>query len=327
MIKNAKKFLELIRRSQTFLISAHVNPDPDAFASELSLTFFLESLGKKVHIIAEEFPSDHMDFMPGMRKIHALGRRNTIDYDVAIIMDCGDIDRIGKVKRLLKGNKPVVNIDHHVTNTQFGDLNYVDPKASSTSELIYDLLKNWKMPLPRDIAYLLYTGIMTDTGSFRYTNTSSQTHVITADLLKYDFLPQDIFKAVYENVPLVDLKYFTKVASEFDALYDGALICVDLPKRIVNKFSKEFDLRDKIFGLLRSIKGVEVLVIFTEDRKSRTRVNFRSQGSVDVAQIAYYFNGGGHSKASGCIMDCDIKTARRRVLKRVAQDLARTKSK
>ncbi len=327
MVKSAKNFLDLIQRSQTFLISAHVNPDPDAFASELSLAFFLESLGKKVYVVAEELPSEHMNFLPGMRKIHALGRRNRLDYDVAIILDCGDIDRVGKVKRLLKDGKPVVNIDHHVTNTLFGDLNYVDPKASSTSELIYELLKSWKVPVLKDIAYLLYTGIMTDTGSFRYTNTSSHTHMIIADLLNYDFLPQDIFKAVYENVPLVDLKYFTKVASEFDALYDGALICVDLPKRIVNKFSKEFDLRDKIFGLLRSIKGVEVLIIFTEDTKSRTRVNFRSQCLVDVAQIAYDFNGGGHSKASGCILDCDMKTARRRVLKRVARDLARTNRK
>ncbi len=323
MVKNAKNFLDLIRRSQTFLICAHVNPDPDAFASEISLAIYLESLGKKVHVIAEDLPSEHMGFMPGMRKIHALGRRNKIDYDVAIIMDCGDLGRIGKVQRLLKDDKPVVNIDHHVTNTYFGKLNYVDPKASSTSELIYELLKSWKAPLFRDIAYLIYIGIMTDTGSFRYTNTSSHTHMIIAELLKHDFLPQDAFKVVYENVPLVDLKYFTKVASEFDALYDGALICVDLPKRILNKFSRQFDLRDKIFGLLRSIKGVEVLIIFTEDGRSRTRVNFRSQGLVDVAKIAYFFNGGGHSKASGCVLECGMKLARRRVLKRVVQDFER----
>ncbi|HSA31088.1 MAG TPA: bifunctional oligoribonuclease/PAP phosphatase NrnA [Candidatus Omnitrophota bacterium] len=327
MIKNAKKFLELIRQARTFLICSHVNPDPDAFASELALSIYLESIGKKVHVVAEDAPSKHMGFMPGIGKVHAIGRRTRLDYDVAVIMDCGDLDRIGKIKRLLREGRPIVNIDHHVTNTKFGDLNYVDAKASSTSELIYSLFKGWQVSLPRDIAYLIYTGIMTDTGSFRYTNTSAHTHAIIAELLKYDFLPQDIFKLVYENVPLADLKYFTQVASEFDALHDGALICVDLPKRIVNKFSKEFDLRDKIFGLLRSIKGVEVLMIFTEDGKNRTRVNFRSQGSVDVAQIAYYFNGGGHSKASGCILDCDMKAARRRILKRVAREVVRIKSK
>lgn len=318
---NAKLVLEALDRYQIFLICTHVNPDPDALASQAALGLFLESKGKQVFLISELPVPERFSFLPGMHKIKPLGRKRALNYDAVIITDAGDIDRIGMVSRLLVDGRPVINIDHHVTNTGFGDINYVVSEASSTCEVVFGLLKKMDAELTHDLAELLYVGVMTDTGSFRYSNTSARTHMMVADLMRFPIEANALYKRIYEQVPLNDLKYFTKVVSEFDSLYDGKLICVDLPRVIVKKFSAQFDLRDKIFGYLRTVEGVEVLIIFTEEKGGITRVNFRSQGGVDVARVAAKFHGGGHSKASGCTFAGDIKTAHRKVLPEIKKAL------
>lgn len=312
-----KSVLDAFNRYETFLIGTHVNPDPDALASQIVLGFYLEQQGKKVFLVSEKPVPERFLFLPGIKKIKSIGRKRKMDYDAMIITDAGDLGRIGEVRRFLQAGKPIINIDHHVTNTNFGDINYVVSDASSTCEVIFELLKKAGADLTHEFAELLYVGVMTDTGSFRYTNTSSKTHRMAAELMELPIKANELYKKIYEQVPLTDIKYFMKVISSFSSLYDGKLICVDLPKRIVRKFSAQFDLRDKIFGYLRTIEGVEILVIFTEEKRSLTRVNLRSQGSIDVARIAAKFHGGGHSKASGCVVQGDIKAAHRKILSEI----------
>lgn len=319
---NAKPVLDAINRYQTFLICTHVNPDPDALASQAALGLFLEIQGKQVFLISELAVPERFSFLPGMQKVKSIGRKRSINYDAVIITDAGDIDRVGLVKRLFVKGKPIINIDHHITNIGFGDVNYVVSDASSTCEVVFGLIKKTDVQLTRDIAELLYVGAMTDTGSFRYSNTSAKTHLMIADLMRFPIEAHGLYKRIYEQVPLNDLKYFTKLVSEFDSLYEGKLICLDLSRRIVKKFSAQFDLRDKIFGYLRTVEGVEVLIIFTEEKGGFTRVNFRSQGGVDVAQVAAKFQGGGHSKASGCTIAGDIKTARRKILPEIKRAMS-----
>ncbi len=313
------KIFNMIEAKTSFVICTHAHPDPDALASQLALGLYLEARGKRVCCISDDPVPEHFLFLPGSERIVCREEDIPSDYDVVIVTDCGDLRRIGKPASFCFDGYPVINIDHHVTNQGFGTVNCVVPDASSTAEVIFDLLRGEARAITEEIALLLYVGIMTDTGSFRYSNTSAHTHAITAELLRHDIAPNELYKKIYESVPLSELKYFTKLVSEFDALHEGRLICVELPKRIVNKFSPGFDLRDKIFGFLRSAQGVEILVIFTEDTASRTRVNFRSQGELDVAGIAYEFHGGGHSRASGCVLECDIKSARRKILRRMAK--------
>ena len=315
--------LNVLRQHHVFLITTHVNPDPDALASQAAMGLFLESLGKKVHLINEEPVPERFLFLPEMHKVRSLKEVKQVNYDAVIVTDAGDIERIGDVRRLLLKGKTIINIDHHVTNTDFGDINYVLSDYSSTCEVIFWLLKKGRAPFTRELAELLYAGVMSDTGSFRYTNTTSRTHRMIAELMKFPIDANALYKKIYEQVPLIDLKIFTKVVSEFDALCGGKLICVDLSKQVFRKFSERFDLRDKIFGYLRTIEGVEVLVIFTEENAGFTRVNFRSQGSVDVARIAFKFQGGGHSKASGCVIAGDIRTAHRKILPMVKEAIAK----
>jgi len=298
-----------------------VNPDPDGLASQLALALYLKALGKKVYILNEEELPQRFHFMPGAKMIKRFQADQKAKVEVALIVDCGDLDRIGALKKLAQEAEILINIDHHITNDHFGDLNMVEPHASSTAEVIYDLFKQAKFSLTRDIALLLYLGIMTDTGSFRYDNTTGRTHEIISQLMQHDFSVGEMYKKLYETIPLNDLKYFTKVVNDFEPLYGGKVICLELYQSMLKRFSEAFDLRDKIFTYLRAIQGVEVIVIFTELDQEKTRVNLRSQGQVDVAKIAYHFDGGGHSRASGCLVFDNIKKARQKVLKKIRRAL------
>lgn len=318
---NLKPILKTIRNAKSILISTHANPDPDALASELAMALFLKAQGKKVFIVNEEPVPNRFAFIPAVELIYAHKNFKKIDYDVAVVLDCGELERVGNVFKLIDRRKPLINIDHHITNDTFGTLNFVKPAASSTAEVLFELLKAGRCVMTKEIAVLLYLGIMTDTGSFRYENTSSYTHAIVSELLKFKFSIPVLYQKLYESVPLSDLKYFTKVVSNFESLYGGQVICVELPRKVVKKFSHDFDLRDKIFGFLRTVKNVEVIAIFTEDKPGRTRVNLRSQSHVNVAGLAHHFQGGGHSRASGCLVHANIKTAKRKLLKELKKVL------
>lgn len=316
-----KRILNTIRRNKVFLISTHVNPDPDALASELALSIYLKALGKQVYIVNEEPVPRRFLFLPGAPQIRSLPKNAKILYDAAIVVDCGDLNRVGGVKKIISLDKPLINIDHHITNDTFGTLYWIYPQASSTAEVLFELFKKSQARITRDMAILLYLGIMTDTGSFRYESTGSRTHAIVSELLKFKFSISELYQKLYESVPLNDVKMFTRVVSHFDSLLGGRVICVELRKGIVAKFSQDFDLRDKIFGFLKTIKEVEVVFILTEDSTKKTRVNLRSQGKVDVARLARRFKGGGHSRASGCLMEDNLGKAKQKILKELKKVL------
>jgi len=293
-----------------------MNPDIDGLASELAVALYLKSLKKKVSLVNADKVLAMYRFLPGIHLIKEF-RGQSLDYDVAVILDCADFDRIGAVKKIIKKDKMLVNIDHHVTNNFFGDVNTVNTQASSTTEVIFDLLKDAKYRLSRPIALLLYLGIMTDTGSFRYDNTTSRTHWIVSQLMKFKFSVNQLYNRIYEIVPFHELKIFTRLINNFQMTHRGRVASIELPKTLLSRFSGEFDLREKIFTFLRAIKGVEVIIILTEGEKNSTRINFRSQGKVDVAKLASFYNGGGHKKASGCWVKGNLKKAKEEIFSRL----------
>lgn len=315
--KDIKKIFQTIKRNKRFLLSTHVNPDPDGLCSELAMAEYLRSLGKKVIMAHHEKLPHRFFFLPGARRVKSLKEDSRPDYDAAIVLDCGDLERIGRVKNLLRQGKILVNIDHHITNVLFGDLNCVDPKASSTAELLYLLLQKAGCRFNAKMARLLYAGIMTDTGSFRYENTSAQTHRIVSELMAFPFSAQELYTRFYEVIPLEDMRNFVRVMHHFEVLFDGRIICLELNQELLSQFSDHFDLRDAIFKFLRSIKGVEAFVIFTQVEGDQTRVNFRSTGTMNVARLAEHFQGGGHRRASGCLLNLPLKKAREKILEQI----------
>ncbi|MDD3374664.1 MAG: bifunctional oligoribonuclease/PAP phosphatase NrnA [Candidatus Omnitrophica bacterium] len=310
---NIKRISSAIRKSQRILITAHVSPDLDALCCELVMTDYLKSIGKKVLIANADGLPDMYQFLKGgkqIKKVQKISRQ----YDLVIIFDCGDLNRIGSIKDILPKNVPIVNIDHHVTNKLFGTYNLVKPKASSSAEVLFEFLMKEKFALTKNIAELLYLGILTDTGSFRYQTTTAYTHEIAARLLEFKLPVYPLYNQVYENLSESDLKIFLEAVKNFTSIEKGKILCVELKKRILLKAGERFDLRDKIFSFLRMIKNNEVIVIFTEVSSLLTKVNFRSSGRINVASIASQYAGGGHKAASGCRYPGNLKSAKKNVL-------------
>lgn len=318
---NLNRVIQTIKNNDRFLISTHINPDPDALCSQLAVAFYLKTLKKRFWMVNEEKVPKRFEFISGAERIKSYKKGLRINYDVIIVVDCGELDRIGKVKQLIVPNKTLINIDHHLTNDRFGELNLVMPRASSTAEVLFYLLKKSGCPLTRTLAMYLYIGIMTDTGSFRFENTMGKTHQIVSELMRFKFSPNELYKKIYETIPLNDFRAFTEVVSQFEILYDGKVICVPLTKKTLSRFSDEFDLKDAIFKFLRAIKGVEVLAIFTEVRHNQTRTNLRAISKVNVAHIASYFKGGGHRRASGYKVEKSFKEAQKDFLVQIKKVL------
>ncbi len=313
--------LKIVRAHKRFLISTHHNPDADALGSALAVAGWLTKIGKKVTVVNEDACPSWLAFLPKSATLKKAAAVTKLDYDAAIILDCGDLARVGGVARFLQPGRPMVNIDHHITNDRFGSVNVVEVKASSTCEIIFDLLKSAKFKLSNDIAQLLYAGIMTDTGSFRFENTTAKTHAIAAELMAFKVSAPDMYNKLYVGVPVIDMKRFADVIHEAQLLMGNKVYCVSLPKKVTGKFSKSFDLKEKLFSFLRMVEGIEVVVILTELSSKEVRVNFRSQGPVDVARLAAKFSGGGHIKAAGCKVQESLPSAKKTILTAVRKVL------
>jgi phosphoesterase RecJ-like protein len=282
---------------------------------------FLKSLGKKVYVLNEDACPDWLKFLPATSCLKKAGDIKNVDYDAALVLDCGDLQRIGGVRRFIKADKPLVNIDHHLTNDRFGSVNVVVPKASSTCEMIFDLFKEAKHPLNRNLAVLLYAGIMTDTGSFRYDNTSALCHQKIAELMSYKISATGMYDRLYVGIPVGDMKLFTEVVHNAHLLYDNRVYCVVLPKNTESRFSKSFDLKEKLFTFLRSVEAIEVIVILTQLSPKETRVNLRSQGDFNVARLSQQFEGGGHRKAAGCKIHQPLAVAQKIICTAIGREL------
>ena len=180
-----KRLLAELRKKQnkTFLVSSHINLEGDALGSELALASLLKRLGKKVFVLNQDSAPAEYSFLPGLKSV--IHENSPLEYDVAILADCSDISRIGKITKVIKKDALMINIDHHISNTKFGDINWVEPYASCACEIVYKLFKHLKMKINKAEALLLYTGILADTGSFKYSATSSFTHKVASELLEH----------------------------------------------------------------------------------------------------------------------------------------------
>lgn len=319
-----KKVIDCIKTNKRFLITTHTNLEGDALGSELAFSRLLKKLGKGAIIINKDDLPYGYDFLPDINNIKRLKQHpKDVKFDCFVILDCSDLDRCGKVYTLNKDNKPIFNIDHHISNQEFGNVNWVEPNASSCSEMIYKLYKKLRVPFDRDTAILLYVGMLTDTGSFRYANTTSYTHQAAAELLKYNLNVGKVYRSIYENIPYQDIKVLTKILPDIRCSFKGMVAWFQIGHRILKHKKLSFDLSETLLGFARAIKDVEVAVLFKENLgvKNEIRVNLRSQGKVDVNKIAQFFGGGGHKTASGCTIKGRIEGVIKKVLNRIRKSL------
>ncbi|MGI6092354.1 MAG: bifunctional oligoribonuclease/PAP phosphatase NrnA [Veillonellaceae bacterium] len=286
-----RQVANLLENANNILITAHIHPDGDSLGSMLSLNKYLISCGKSVQMIIDDDVPKLYKFLPGSENIARVSEL-AISPDLLVVLDASDIERIGEVGRIAK--VPILNIDHHISNTKFADYWYIDSKAAATGEIILDLLNMDNALISVDMATCLYTAIATDCGFFRYANTSSHTHRCAAQLIECGVKP-NIISEYMETKPLASLMNTLEVLKTLELHCNGKIAAVSVEH-------SENDSADSTEGLInypRNIEGVEIAIMFKFTEQSSARVSFRSK-SVDVSELALSFGGGGHVRASGC---------------------------
>jgi len=314
-----RKICASVKKYNSFLITAHVNPEGDALGAELAFCALLKKLGKKAVIMNADAVPPAYGFLPGVNKIRKLGGAGSsrIRFDCMAVLDCADLERTGGVGKLGQG-KPVLNIDHHISNNGFGDARWIDACASSCSEMIYRIYKHMRVRISKPEAVAMYTGIMTDTGSFRYSNTGSFTHRAAAELLCHVNVPL-VYRQIYENIPPEEAKILIRSLSGMNSLAHGRIVYFKMKATLPGGKFPFADLGDHLLSFGRSIRGAEVVALFKENGK-KVRVNLRSQGKVDVNKIAAALGGGGHKTAAGCTLSGGLN----RIIKRVLAGIERS---
>ena len=288
--------IDAIERAQTIAISGHVRPDGDAIGSSMGLYFYLKDNfpGKTVCVFLEEVP----DSFDHIRDDEATSRRCD-HYDLFIALDSGDVERLGDAgKVMLEDSDYKINVDHHITNTQFGDKNIVDAKASSTCQILFTLMDEDKIGSMTAMA--LYTGIIHDTGVFKHNNTSYQTMRIAGKLMRKGIPFGEIIDNSFYNKSAKQLKIMGKCLTESSFLLDGRVVVSVMTAADMESFQAKSSDLDGIIDSLRTTEGVEVAILLSERVPGEFKVSMRSNKLVDVASIGQHYGGGGHIKASGC---------------------------
>jgi len=316
---NIQKVIKEIHDRRSFSVTAHVNPEADAMGSSLALAWSLRQLGKQAQVVSQDPLPKILAFLPHegiltqMTEIQA-------PPDALFVLDCGDIERTGFFDGQKRPSFPVINIDHHVTNKQFGTVNWVDPDAAATAELIYDLDLELGVDLTPEIAICLYTALVSETGFFAYSNTSPKVLRIAAELIDLGVDPWTVAQKLREN-SMGRLHLLGELLLGLQQTPDGKIAWVTVTQDHFKKTGTTAEDLEEFVGYPRSLKGVEVALLIREINLETCKVSFRSRDRVDVAALAQQFGGGGHQKAAGCTIKGGLKEVEARVIQVVKKVL------
>jgi phosphoesterase RecJ-like protein len=295
-----KKILE---KSRNILITSHLHPDGDAIGSMIAMAKALEKKGKNIYLYNDSCIPKIFSFLPGIEKI----KRNVPDYskfDTAIILDCSETGRTGKCKKILNNIPEIINIDDHRTNTYFGTLKIVDPNASATAEIVYKIIKDLKIEICPEIAYSIYTGIFTDTGSFRFSNTNAEAFSICREMLDYGVCPHKVAQQIYGSYSLGRIKLINMVLDSIEISENKKMSLMVLTQNMLKKTDTKREDVSELINYAEHIEDVKVAALIKEGEKEKNKdqcyhVSLRSDGSIDVSKIAFSYGGGGHETAAG----------------------------
>lgn len=300
------KIADTIIASDTIAILPHVAADGDAIGSSFALALVLSCMGKKADVLLEEEVPLIYDFLPGINLSKVYVKSDT-HYDLALALDCGDIGRLGSRKEVFDIAGHTVNIDHHTTNTRFAMQNYVNIASSSTGEIIYILLGKMDRKPDPDTAINLYVAISTDTGGFRYSNTTAETHLIASELVSQGVDVAEISRIVFDTTSYEKVKLTGAAIQSLELIEEGRVAVMALTNETIRNTGVREDDSDGIINIARNIRGVEVAAMLRQLDSGEIRVNLRSNTYVDVSAVAGRYSGGGHKRASGFTTTGDLE--------------------
>lgn len=321
-LDSAKAF---ILEQDNFLVVSHVNPDGDAIGSTLAVGEMLRLLGKSYLMVNEGSPPGRLHMLTGLKDILNFGEwvaaGKKPSFGCVIAVDCADYKRLGRVSEWLAGKLPLLNIDHHPTNDSFGSVNVIRPDAAATAEILYDLVEHMGVEWTRAMADCVYTGLLTDTGGFRYSNTSPKVLNIASEMLHYGVEGNELADELLEKMTYSHVMLLQKALAKLAFTEDRRIAWTDVTlAEISESGAVDADL-EGLVNYPRNIEGVEVGMLFKEIQPGKWKVSFRSAGLVDVAAVAQKFGGGGHVRAAGCSVSGTAGQAVEQIIQEVRRAL------
>lgn len=294
-----------LKAPRHFLLTCHVSPEGDAIGSLIAMDSLLRRLGKKTIMVSEDTFPERLRCLPHQDrwKTYAEIGKKGGSFDAAVITDCPTLERIGKVKELLGPKTVIFNIDHHVSNTHYGRYNLVRPDAAASGEVVYEIFKWLKMSLTQEEAVALYVSLSTDTGSFKYSNTTVRTHLMAADLIKTGINIDRINEDLYATYSLNKIQLYSRLLAKVETAFGGKVAWVSMNRSDLKATGATYEDTEGFIDFLKYLKEVKIAFFLSEMKnENEAKVSFRSKGEYDVNKIATAFGGGGHKKASGCTL-------------------------
>lgn len=306
----------LASNSEDIYVLGHVNPDGDCIGATLALAMLLNKRGFKAKILLKDIPSTY-NFLPISEWVTD---KEPSKMDLMLVLDSGDVTRLGEFQAWVEKAKVVVNIDHHISNTRFGHHNHVVSTASSTSEIIYDMMEDQNL-LDINIAIALYTGIIYDTGVFKHSSTTEHTHVIAGKLITFGFDFTEIINKLFAYKSLTGLKAQSKAIENIQMFSLDKIAVTYLTRNEIQSLNATKKHTENIVQMMNEIENVECAVFIYETDLNEHKVSLRSKGHVDVCEVAKRFGGGGHVKASGFSLEGHLSTVIQKIVSVINEQL------
>ena len=302
MTETIQNIVSAIRASQTFLVVSHEGPDGDAVGSSLGMAAFLRAIGKEVTVhLADPVPEIYR-FLPGAEAVTP-----TIpdkEFDVAFVLDVGEFRRAGSLFCNFSNIGHIINLDHHLTCENFGTFNLIDENAAATGLLVWRVAAAFNFTADYDTALCLYVAILTDTGSFRYSNANREAFEVAGFLMEQGGLNAwSVSEKLYESQPRKRLELLKEALQTLEFICDDQVASITVTLDMYEKTGTNAELTDGFVNYPRSVAGVEVAILFRQVYDCRYKIGFRSKGKVNVARLAQGFGGGGHQNAAGGMVD------------------------
>ena len=316
-----EQILQHIKNSHRILVTSHAEPDGDCLGSLVALGLALSKLDKTITLFnSSPIPAVYR-FLPGVERI-LRQITEAKEYDLAIVLDCGDIVRVGEDSSVVDQIPIVINIDHHVSNTGFGDVQLIDTDACATAEIVYRLIKALEIPFDKAIATGIYLGILTDTGSFRFSNTNQAAFAISKAMIDIGVEPHTVAQRVFGTYSLGRIKLLNMALNSIEISENGKLSLMTVSRSMLNSTGTSTEDIDGLINYARRIEDVKVAALIHEIKNgtgkfanmNRYHVSLRSDSTVDVAKIANQFGGGGHTSAAGFQIESTLVALKEKII-------------
>ncbi len=313
---------EFLLKNDDFLVVSHLSPDGDAISSTAAIGFILQALGKKFILLNEgRIPEKYKSLLDEQEIINFSKQKLQMRYSCAILLDCADFSRIGEVKHALSDDAVILNIDHHSTNESYGTWNLLKTDAAATVEIIYELADKLKMTWSKPLANCIYAGLLTDTGGFRYANTTPKVLRIAEHMLREGADGPKLAQQLLEMMSYQQVQLWKEVLTTLSFSNDLRVAWIVVSAEMAQRIGSMDEDTEGLVNIPRNVAGVEVGILFKEIATHEIKVSLRSTGTVNVAQLAKHYGGGGHVLASGCTLRCSLGEAIDHVLETVTDQI------